>query len=534
MQPHSRRILPMVPALLAAAASGQSVPTLPAERAFASDWQEAGEPGTVTFHRAVAGDFDGTGDLDLCVLRTLDGVRAAVHLRDAARWNAPRVLEPAIDFAALPGGGPGGADTLMLLVDGGLRAAGFGQTEVHAAVAPPMSRLFAVDGPGGSSWLCGLGLDGSTLHRWEWSAGALTPRAPIGLAPQVADLRSLDWDRDGEPELAVLFDDGNDFWAVVVSFEATVVLAGWQLGRGTDAAPPRIAVSRNSAPDAAPFDGDVLAVYTWNSLEYVLVALCAGADPVLLGLGELPARTFDAFDHDGDGRQDLALGHALASEVHVLQRHPDGQFAAVGRAPLIAGASHPSSPVDVLLARDLDHDGDGDFVALQDAPRAVQTYDSALRPSLRPIDPVAEVEATSWSAGGQPTPLAIELTVPLELPTPATLHAEVWLQPAENEPVALQPYTHATTPWDGQSSVVIHVPMPAVMPPTVPVLHVHLWFEVAGVHHPAALLYATQDGSTAADVIADLVQRERGFTEPPVGGGEGSISGNKSNKTPTP
>jgi hypothetical protein len=78
-------------------------------------------------------------------------------------------------------------------------------------------------------------------------------------------------------------------------------------------------------------------------------------------LGSYAVGAIATFDRDGDGDEDLLLGDAAHSVVHVLLREPDGYVHTV--APLLVGPCAADAGIGALAGGDLDGDGDGDVLA---------------------------------------------------------------------------------------------------------------------------------------------------------------------------
>jgi hypothetical protein len=287
--------------------------------------------------QTAAGDFDGDGDLDLAL------TRRGLCCPENARGGSVAIYSN-------PGSGKlTNVGTYRLSADAALLSAvDFdGDRDLDLAVASPAN---ACGREGFLSILLNEG-KGTFLSPRNVPAGILDPRS----------LAAGDLDGDGDQDLALLG----------VGLFTGSILVFLNDGKGNFAPGSTFQVSENSQ-DIVAFDSDGddnldLAVASFK-LESSLFFRNAGhgafSTPEKLPTGLLRAAGLAAEDLDGDGNIDLAMG----GEEGELASPGLGIFWNAGKDhfPQMLAMSLKEGQANLILARDLDGDGDADLAAMGD------------------------------------------------------------------------------------------------------------------------------------------------------------------------
>jgi hypothetical protein len=284
--------------------------------------------------------------------------------------------------------------------------------------------------------------------------------------------------------------------------------------------------------------GDQLVVVVWDgSMTVMSWANSAGSG--VLALGQVPLGAVAVYDRDGDGDEDLLIGDAVHSVVHLLRREATGYTHYL--MPLLVGPAAPDGGIAALAGGDLDGDGDGDVLAWNSGTANVHTVFDAGASGWRPLAVHADAVA--------PIGNVVELPVTVQLPAnPSQLalpgasfrvHFDGWLVESATQCVAPQrvvAHDEEIGAMQEQLATVLAFPLPAGSQGRY---HLELTAGLVAVLGsgerralPTRLLHVTddplQEPAIYTFVDAELAGNKK--VGPGDGGGDGNILGIKTGK----
>ncbi|HEX5053417.1 MAG TPA: FG-GAP-like repeat-containing protein [Planctomycetota bacterium] len=386
------------------------------------------------YARAMQGHVGDDADLDVVVRDVAPAAPRVLYLPNPAKYCVVCQVAPSpnstppnslpVDAAVLHGAGPGGRDAILVLKAQGLEwwDAGPGEQAVTLrstntdADFQGAQRLWTAAGPGGAPCVFALDAAGTSVVRWQWSAGAGLTRLPaLGTAMGAVNVLTMDYDNDGDVEVVMQLGD----LVVVMDWETQVVQAwfvfpqpigGQQAPAGTQ---NFIAVSRGHASQVAS-ERDLLVAYGYyfQSVpalsEFKLFALNSVAAN-FISLGDTaPATAITTYDHDGDGYEEVVLACDKDSKARVVVRVAAASlFSSTAQFHyMLVGPAREGGAIDAICAGDFDGDGDGDLVGLQSAHCYLHTVFGNVGPSSRVVAVQVQEQEVAIEGGN--------LTLPLE------------------------------------------------------------------------------------------------------------------------
>lgn len=191
------------------------------------------------------------------------------------------------------------------------------------------------------------------------SAGAQAQRTvcDVGLSGTPVHLVAGDFNRDGNPDLAVVNQAGSQVFILLTDAQAFRALscpgALMRTDVGVGSAPISIAagdIDANLTVDLVVATADGISILRANAAGTFTAQapIAGGADP----------RAVAITDINGDARADIVVGNGAGNAVTILLGAAQNEFAIANAIVLPTGA-----PISFLVVRDLDLDGQPDIVA---------------------------------------------------------------------------------------------------------------------------------------------------------------------------
>jgi len=429
----------------------QSTPKFQGDQHWAPWPASKNAPGA--FGKGVPAQLTPDGVMDVL---QLDGSQLVLLTNPDELFSVTNVRAGVEDMSTLRGAGAGGLDAVAIVGAGGLERVwydsalgAFASASIDANTWAGAGLVRAADlDADGVSDLIGVASDRQSILVQLADSSGTAFHAASGFVVQadVLDVRVLQWDTDGAPEVALLTDLGVEVrdldGGLLDSFPAAIpggaICVIGQAGEQQD----RLAWITEYAPPA---------------LQYLLV-LCASAGVTeIVDLGALDAFATVSADYDLDGDDDILISHRFSYELLWIenertQQTPSGtSFYQAGDRKVFSVDSQSSASQNEAwpVVADLDGDGDQDVAfASEGTSKLVVFRGEALdQDALR-----ASVESASYSVdflGGDGV-LDLVLGAPSSIPAGAThLELRVWRQAYSGALLDEEPLEFQTLPLSG-------------------------------------------------------------------------------------